>query len=67
MSVHNVRFVTFCCPPLYTRFEPYSQPRHGFLTVLEEIPGLVHHEDLTEILVVSHVAVIVLWSHNLIF
>lgn len=35
----------------FNKFEPYKPPRNGFLTVLEEIPGLVHHEDLTDILV----------------
>jgi hypothetical protein len=35
------------------RFEPFQQPRQGFLTVLEELPGIMHHEDVTDVLVVS--------------
>jgi hypothetical protein len=38
---------------LYCRFEAFQAPRAGFLTVLEELPGLVHHEDVTNTLVVS--------------
>lgn len=27
-------------------------PQTGFLTVLEEVPGYIHYEDMTEVLVV---------------
>ena len=32
----------------YDRFEAGKLPSEGFLTVLEEVPGLVHYEDLTQ-------------------
>jgi hypothetical protein len=46
--------------PLYLccRFEAFQAPRAGFLTVLEELPGLVHHEDVTNTLVVSCAVVV---------
>jgi hypothetical protein len=46
------------CPTVCCRFEAFQAPRAGFLTVLEELPGLVHHEDVTNTLVVSCVVVV---------
>eukprot|EP01036_Dinobryon_divergens_P034039 gene34039-43981_t len=31
----------------YDRFTPGRAPETGFLTVLEEVPGLIHYEDMT--------------------
>lgn len=35
------------------KFDSFKQPKPGFFTVLEEIPGYVHWEDMTQHLVVS--------------
>eukprot|EP01034_Spumella_vulgaris_P030526 gene30526-37762_t len=34
----------------FDRFVPFSDPLPGFLTVLEEVPGYIHFEDLTSVL-----------------
>jgi hypothetical protein len=34
----------------YNRFTPHSAPHPGFFTVVEEIPGYIHYEDMTDIL-----------------
>ena len=36
----------------YDRFSQGQVPEEGFLTVLEEIPGLIHYEDMTSHLIV---------------
>lgn len=33
------------------KFSPGMPPRAGLLHILEELPGLIHYEDMTEILV----------------
>lgn len=35
------------------KFSPGKDPQEGFLTVLEEVPGYIHSEDLTQRLIVS--------------
>lgn len=37
----------------FNRFLPGEEPTTGFFHVLEEIPGLVHYDDLTSELVVE--------------
>lgn len=37
----------------FKKFVNGSDPASGFLTVLEEVPGYIHFEDVTETLVVS--------------
>lgn len=36
-------------------FTSGSDPQHGFLTVLEEVPGYIHYEDVTSHVVVRNV------------
>ena len=42
----------------YDRFSPGHAPEVGFLTVLEEVPGLIHFEDMTAQLIVSGILVL---------
>ena len=42
----------------YDRFSPGHAPEAGFLTVLEEVPGLIHFEDMTAQLIVSGILVL---------
>lgn len=36
----------------FKKFTSGTDPQTGFLTVLEEVPGYIHYEDMTEVLVV---------------
>lgn len=44
-----------------TRFQPGRDPQPGFLTILEEVPGYIHAEDMTHKLVVSRAKRYDLW------
>lgn len=38
----------------FRKFTPGQDPEPQFLTVLEEVPGYIRYEDMTEVLIVSY-------------